>query len=147
VRISFFSVFLKKPTFLANFIGFQLAKLPRNRKETQLIRFIIKVIKIFAAQRREILGVKIEFKGRVNRWRRTKIIRGSRKIISYIKYDTRIEFGSGKAVTRKGSIGIRIWFAYKFNFGVILRKALLTYIYYSQALKLKKINRFLKRFS
>ena len=67
VRVCFFSFFLKKPTFLANFIGFQIAKLPRNRKETSLIRFIIKIIKIFGAQRREITAIKIEFKGRVNR--------------------------------------------------------------------------------
>ena len=146
VRICFFSFFLKKPTFLANFIGFQIAKLPRNRKETSLIRFIIKIIKIFAAQRREITAIKIEFKGRVNRWRRTKIIKGTRGVISYVNLDSRIEFGSGKTITRKGTLGIRLWFAYKLTFVPVFRQILLSYILYSQILKSKKIDLFLKNF-
>ena len=146
VRVCFFSFFLKKPTFLANFIGFQIAKLTRNRKETSLIRFIIKIIKIFAAQRREITAIKIEFKGRVNRWRRTKIIKGARGVISYVKFDSRIEFGSGKTITRKGTLGIRLWFAYKLTFVPVFREVLLSYILYSQILKAKKIDQFLERF-
>jgi hypothetical protein len=67
VHVSFVAFFLKKPTFLANFIAFQIEKLPKNRRETKMIRFIIKTIKIFAAQRKEIIGLKIQFKGRVNR--------------------------------------------------------------------------------
>jgi hypothetical protein len=150
VRICFFSIFLKRLTFLTNFLGFQLSKLPKNRKETKFIRFLIRVIKMFAGQRREITGLKIEFKGRVNRWRRTKIIRGTlqspRKVISYVKYASRLEFGSGKSITRKGALGIRLWIQYNFTFGKILRKILLNYIFYSKALKMKKVNRFLCRF-
>jgi hypothetical protein len=67
VRVAFISVFFKKPSFLAKFMAFQLAKLPRNRKETNFVRFLIKVIKTFAAERKEILGLRIRFKGRVNR--------------------------------------------------------------------------------
>jgi hypothetical protein len=67
VRISFLSLFLKKPAFLTSFIGFQISKLPKNRKETKLVKFIIKVVKIFSSQRIEMIGLKIEFKGRVNR--------------------------------------------------------------------------------
>jgi hypothetical protein len=48
-------------------MAFQLSKLPRNRKETNFIRFLFKVIKTFAAERKEILGIRIRFKGRVNR--------------------------------------------------------------------------------
>ncbi len=67
IRISFFSIFIKKAAFLAFFFAFTLSKLPRNRKETQFIRFLIKLVKVFAAQREEILGVRLRFKGRVNR--------------------------------------------------------------------------------
>lgn len=67
VSVSFFSLFFKNPTFLAQFIAFQIAKLPRNRRETKLIRFIMKTVKIFAAQRKEMIGLKLQFKGRVNR--------------------------------------------------------------------------------
>jgi hypothetical protein len=67
IRVAFISVFLKKPSFLAKFVAFQISKLPKIRKETIFIRFLIKVIKTFAAERKEILGVRIRFKGRVNR--------------------------------------------------------------------------------
>jgi hypothetical protein len=67
IQVSFISLFMQKPNFLANFVAFQITKLPRNRKETKLIHFIIKTIKVFAAQREDILGLRIRFKGRVNR--------------------------------------------------------------------------------
>jgi hypothetical protein len=59
VRVCVLSFFLKKPTFLVNFIAFQIAKLPKNRKETTFIRFLIKFIKIFAAQRSDKLNLKV----------------------------------------------------------------------------------------
>jgi hypothetical protein len=67
IRVCFIGMFLKKATFMAKFIAFQIAKLPRNRKETSFVRFIIKIVKTFAAERDEILGLRIKFKGRVNR--------------------------------------------------------------------------------
>jgi hypothetical protein len=67
IRVAFIALFLKKPAFLAKFIAFQLNVLPKNRKETSFIRFIIKLVKTFAAEREEILGLRIKFKGRVNR--------------------------------------------------------------------------------
>lgn len=67
IRISFFSIYLKKASFLASFFAYTLSKLPRNRKETQFVRFLIKLIKVFASQRKEIIGVRIRFQGRVNR--------------------------------------------------------------------------------
>jgi hypothetical protein len=65
--ISFFSFFLKKPTFLLNFIAFQLVHIQKNKKETVLIRFLVKTLKSFANQRSEITGLRIKFRGRVNR--------------------------------------------------------------------------------
>lgn len=146
VRISFLSLFLKKPTFLASFIGFQIEKLPKNRKETKFIRFIIKVIKIFSAQQKEMLSLKIEFKGRVNRWRRTKIIKGLSGVLSKFDYQNRIEYGTGKAINRKGALGIRIWFYYEPIFEQRLKLLIYKYIKYSQHLHLHAIQKFLKKF-
>lgn len=149
VRISFLSLFLKKPAFLTSFIGFQISKLPKNRKETKLVKFIIKVVKIFSSQRIEMIGLKIEFKGRVNRWRRTKIIRGiggSKILLPLYSYDTQIEFGSSKSITRKGALGIRLWLCYKYFFGCILSEVILGYVKYAQNLKLKAVKRFLNKF-
>jgi len=67
IRITFFSVYLKKVSFLAAFYAFTLSKLPRNRKETKFLRFLRKLLKVFASQRMERVGVRIRFQGRVNR--------------------------------------------------------------------------------
>lgn len=67
VRISFFSMYLKKADFLANFFAFTLSKLPRDRKELKFVRFLIKILKTAASQNKSILGVRIRFQGRVNR--------------------------------------------------------------------------------
>lgn len=140
VRVAFISIFFKKPSFLAKFMAFQLAKLPRNRKETNFIRFLIKVIKTFAAERKEILGIRIRFKGRVNRWRRTKFILGNRGTLPLQTISERIEQGTAQAVNKKGAVGIRIWLRYKQSFSFVLRNHILTYLNYSKALKMRKIN-------
>ena len=121
-------------------MAFQLSKLPRNRKETNFIRFLIKVIKTFAAERKEILGIRIRFKGRVNRWRRTKFILGNRGTLPLQTISERIEQGTAQAVNKKGAVGIRIWLRYKQSFSFVLRNHILTYLNYSKALKMRKIN-------
>lgn len=138
IRVCFIGMFLKKATFMAKFIAFQIAKLPKNRKETSFIRFIIKVVKTFAAERQEILGLRIKFRGRVNRWRRTKSIIGERGIIPLHTINNRIEFGSAQAVNKKGAIGVRIWIRYKLSFSTLIKESTLKYFAYSKRLKIKK---------
>lgn len=145
VRVSFIALFLKKPTFLVQFMALQISKLPRNRKETKMLRFLIKVVKVFAAQRREVVGLRIAFKGRVNRWRRTKQIIGEKGVLPLQSISTRIEFGSAKAITRKGTLGIRLWICYNPVFRRELRKAVLDYMEYSQQLRYRALYRFLGR--
>jgi len=66
-RITFICIYLKKATFLAFFYAFSLQNLPRTRKETQFIRFLIKMLKVVCSQRKEIIGIRIRIKGRLNR--------------------------------------------------------------------------------
>jgi len=134
-------MFFKKPSFLGKFLAFQLAKLPKNRKETSFIRFLIKVIRTLSAERKEILGVRIKFKGRVNRWRRTKFILGSRGWFPLHTIQERIEQGTAQAINRKGAVGIRILLRYKNSFGTQLRNHMLHYIKYSRILVAKKLKR------
>ncbi len=108
IRITFFSIYRKKAAFLVSFLAFTLSKLPRNRKETQFLRFLRKLVKVFASRRKEIQGIRIRFQGRVNRWRRTKHIVGEKGSISFYTYDTRIAYGNSQAITRKGAQGIRL---------------------------------------
>lgn len=141
VRVALISMYFKNPGFLAKFISFLLAKLPRNRKETSFIRFLIKVIKTFGAERKEILGVRIKFKGRVNRWRRTKFIIGNRGTFPLQTMSERIEQGTAQAINRKGAVGIRIWLRYKNTFGTNFRVHMLKYIEYSRILYRRQLKR------
>ena len=83
-----------------------MERLPKNRKQTTFIRFIIQAIKIFAKQRNEILGFAIKFKGRVNRWRRTKSIFGQTGLILPNRFNFRIEYGTSKIITKKGTFQV-----------------------------------------
>lgn len=67
VRITFFCMYLKKADFIANFYAFILSKLPRKRKETKLINFFLRILKVFSAQRPEMIAVRLRFQGRLNR--------------------------------------------------------------------------------
>ena len=128
VRITFFCMFLKKANFIANFYAYVFSKLPRKRKETVFIRFLIKRLKSAATNRKEIIGIRFRFQGRVNRWRRTKFIVGQKGIWLFYSISSFVEFGQSQAVTRKGSQSIRIWLCYKSSFTPLLRKTFINYI-------------------
>lgn len=140
IRISFIALFLKKPSFIAKFIAFQIAKLPKNRKETTFIRFIIRAIKMLSSERKEILALRIKFKGRVNRWRRTKAILGQRGIFPMNTINERIEYGTAQAINKKGAIGIRIWIRYAPYFGLLLEDHFVKYFKYSEILQNRNKN-------
>lgn len=135
VRIGIISMFFKKPSFLAKFTAFQLAKLPKNRKETVFIRFLMKAIRTFSAGRKEIVALRMKFKGRVNRWRRTKFIMRTRGTFPFRTITERIEHGSAQAINRKGAVGIHIWIRYKPSFLLKIQDHILSYMRYSKGLK------------
>jgi hypothetical protein len=108
LRLGFVARYFKKADLLAALFSWALAALPRTRKETLFVRFLIKLLKVLATQRPERVGLRIRFKGRVNRWRRTKQILGSKGSVPLYTYSARLEVGDSQAITRKGTLGIRI---------------------------------------
>ena len=136
VRITFFCIFLKKTSFLVNFYAYSFSKLTRKYKETVFIRFLIKILKSATINRKEIIGVRLRFKGRINRWRRTKYIIGQKGIWNYNSIRTIVDYAQSSAVTKKGMQGFSIWLCYKSNFITTLRITFLNYIRLSK----KKLN-------
>lgn len=108
LRLTFLSLYLKKAPFLARILAYSLTTLPRNRKETLFLRFLRKLVKVFAAQRPERLGIRLRVQGRVNRWRRTKHRVGERGRLPLYSYSARLEYGEAQALTRKGALGFRL---------------------------------------
>ena len=140
-RVGFIAFYLKDLTFLVKFIAFQIKYLQKNRKETKLIKFISKAIKIFSGLRKEVVALKFQVKGRVNRWRRTKIITGKRGVIPYNSYSTRLEYATATAITRKGALGIRLWVYSRATSNEDIETALTKYIVSNKILKYKKLKR------
>ena len=95
---------------------------------------------------REIIALRLQFKGRINRWRRTKVITAQRGFMPLPTYYFRIEYGTSKAITRKGAFGIRIWLRYKLSLMVNLKAYLLNYMKYSKLLRSQRINKFYSQF-
>lgn len=127
IRVCFFSRYLKKADFLATFFAFTISKLPRNRKELKFVHFLIKLLKRSAWQNKDILGIRVRFQGRLNRWRRTKHIVGSKGNIAFSTYHNRIEYGMAQAITRKGTLGVHIWIAYLPGSFSALSKSIIAY--------------------
>lgn len=128
VRMSFIAIYLKKAECLATFFAQSLSKLPRSHKELKYVRFLIQVLKIAASQNTSILGVRIRFQGRLNRWRRTKHILGFKGNIGYFTYQNRIEYGVAQAITRKGTLGVHIWISYLIGSSVKFANSIIDYI-------------------
>lgn len=117
LRLSFVGFYYKHAQLRREFSAFILKKLPRNRKETKFMRFLIKIRKVFAAQREEVIGIRLRFQGRMNRWRRTKHIVGKKGILPLRSFDTTIAYGIAQGINRKGAFGRRLWISYHSSFG------------------------------
>lgn len=86
------------------------------------------MVKVFASQRKERIGLRLRFQGRVNRWRRTKHIIGEKGRIPFYSYRSRIEYGAAQAITRKGTFGIRVWLCYQPSFSKAFHNSFLQYV-------------------
>jgi ribosomal protein S3 len=139
VNMCFITMFLKKPTALVKFIGYQVQQLPSNRNQIKFLRFIMKTVLSLAGERKEIEGIRIKIQGRFNRWRRTKNLIASWGVIKFQSYNSRIEYGSSKGITKKGTFGVRIWIQYKTSFKEELKNSFMQYFEYSKSLENQNI--------
>ena len=85
-------------------------------------------MKVLVSARPERLGVRVSFKGRVARWNRTKILAGESGMLALYTYSSRLESGMAQAITRKGTMGVRVWLAYHPSFAKRFRSTLLAFV-------------------
>ena len=97
------SVFLRQQTD----IDLLLKKLPKNKPQLRLIKIITQIIQTIATERKEILGIKIQFKGRINKRKRARTITYKKGVISLQSYSSRVEYSYSNAYTKSGSLGIK----------------------------------------
>ena len=145
VHIAFICLLLKITQPIVNFIGEQFKRLPKNRKQFKLLKFINQTLKLICQQRKEICCFQFQIKGRLNRRNRTHKWTFKKGILPLQTSVTRVEYAATDGFTRRGLIGIKIWIFYNKIFKEILKKSFNKYLFYS---KYKKffIKNFLKNF-
>lgn len=142
VKLGAICLYLKQPEILTRFIGFQIkqASFIKSRRQVPLIKFIMKTLLNLSGNRPEIIGLRIQVKGRFDRWRRTKSIVAMSGTIPYQTFNTYIEYGSSNAVIKKGTFGVRLWIHYSPLFLINYKKHMLQYLAYSSRIQyLKKL--------
>jgi ribosomal protein S3 len=132
IHLASITILLKNPVPLVKFIAYQFKRLPKNRKQFKLLKFLNQSLYIFCKQRHEIVGFKFQITGRLNRRRRTHKWVFQKGILSLQTQKTRVEYAYSEGFTRRGLIGIHFWIFYDKIFSKILKKKLTQYLYYSK---------------
>jgi ribosomal protein S3 len=141
INVIYIALILKQPLFLAQFIGYQFRKTPRNYRFGKIIQFLNQNITSVVKNRTEILGCRVQFKGRLG-GRRTRRARKlqfiNEGIMPLHSYNSKIEYGEAKGLTRFGVVGIKIWLCYQTKFSIYLQKDLILYFGYHKKKLIKK---------
>jgi ribosomal protein S3 len=77
------------------------------------------------------LGLKIKFKGRFNKWKRTKKWEAQAGNLLVQSYDSLIDYSSIKGLVKKGIFSIRLWIQFKKNSKFALKKKMNSFFQYS----------------
>lgn len=137
VNIFFISLILKQPQTLANFISYQLRRTPKNRRHNKLIRFYQQLAVLAMAQQNELIGLQIQFSGRINGRKRKRSMTIKLGKLPLQSYDKNIEYGQANSITIYGTIGVKVWLYYDKSFNNVLQKHFLNYFYYTKNKKKK----------
>lgn len=131
MNIAQYSLFFKNPTLLAYFISYQFTFLPKNKRQTSFAKYISKILFNFKGEFSDIKGLKLQFKGRFNKWSRTKKWVAQAGNILLQSYNTCVDYSCSKGLVKKGIFSTRIWIQYDLKSKYILKKNILKYFQYS----------------
>lgn len=132
VHLCFIGLLLKNIEIIVKFIGHLFKHLPKNRKQLKLLTFVTQCLKIICENRKEIIGIKFQLKGRLNRRTRTKRYVFKKGILPIQTQDTFLEYAYSNGFTRSGIIGIKLWILYNKFFIKKLKSKFLEYFLYSK---------------
>lgn len=131
----FFCLFLKNPYTIVKTLGASIEELPKNNRQIPFIRLILRMIARLSGSLDEIEGLRIQFKGRFDKWNRTKsILFEVGQSIPKQTFSIFIEYGATKGFIKKGTYGIRLWIQYKPTFVVQYKDYFEQYWAYSKFL-------------
>jgi len=131
MNIAQYSLFFKNPTILAYFISYQFTFLPKNKRQTSFAKYISKILFNFKGEFNDIQGLKLQFKGRFNKWSRSKKWVAQAGTILLQSYNSCIDYSCSKGLVKKGIFSTRIWIQYDLNSKYKLKKNIMKYFQYS----------------
>lgn len=131
MNIAQYSLFFKNPTLLAYFISYQFTFLPKNKRQTSFAKYVSKILFNFKGEFNDIQGLKLQFKGRFNKWSRSKKWIAQAGTILLQSYNSCVDYSCSKGLVKKGIFSTRIWIQYDLNTKYKLKKNILKYFQYS----------------
>lgn len=101
---------------LLRFINFQTKNIGKTKRQIPFLRFLMRILSNLAGGLIKIKGMRIQFKGRFDRWNRTKSLIFTTGNIPLQRKDIDVEYSSSKGMVKKGTYGIRFWVWYGNNY-------------------------------
>lgn len=101
---------------LLKFINYQTLVLAKSKRQVPFMRLLIRLISNLGGSLVKIKGLRIQFKGRFDRWNRTKSIIYTSGSIPFQRKDIDLEYASSHGQVQKGIYGIRLWIWYGNNY-------------------------------
>lgn len=101
---------------LLRFINFQTKNIGKTKRQIPFLRFLMRILSNLAGGLIKIKGMRIQFKGRFDRWNRTKSLIFTTGNIPLQRKDIDVEYSSTKGLVKKGTYGIRFWVWYGNNY-------------------------------
>ncbi len=117
---------------LLRFIDFQMRNLAKTKRQIPFLRFLIRLISNLGGSLIKLKGLRIQFKGRFDRWNRTKSLIFTSGNIPFQRKNKDIEYCSTHGLVKKGVFGIRFWVWYSSNFHQSYYDTFTTYWYFKQ---------------
>jgi len=115
---------------LAKFIGYQLKRMPKNRRQTKLLYYIRSLLRYSLKVQFDIIGIRIQFTGRINGRPRSKSTILNEGILPLQTQSANLEYGESFGITRYGTIGVKVWINYSSMYNLNLKNCFFKYLEY-----------------
>lgn len=117
---------------LLKFINYQTKNMSKTKRQIPFIRFLMRLITNLAGSVVRVKGLRIQFKGRFDRWNRTKSLVFTSGNIPLQRKDADIEYGSSHGLVKKGVYGIRLWVWYGRYYHKSYKNLFISYWYFKR---------------
>lgn len=132
VNIAKISIFMKNSQFLSDFISDQISILPKKYRQTFFFKFVGKILSNIKSDHPEMLGFRLKFTGRFNKWTRSKKWVYSVGSLTFQSYQSYVSYACSHGLVKKGRFSTKLWYQYRDTFVDTLSGYIIDYFHYSK---------------